>query len=191
MSEDTRGAIREVALELFALHGYQKTSLREIAEKLGITKAALYYHYPSKQALLLAIIEPLLAEWKNVADKAATLTHTKDNVESVLGELLDVLLRHRPIAGMFARDAPAVLEAVGTLYEEIFELSQRFQAWLAGPDATAVDRIRAMAATETLGTALGWAPSMGDISDDDMRAVLLECAAAVLRLDDPAHTPRR
>jgi AcrR family transcriptional regulator len=184
MTEDTRDAIRAVALDLFSRHGYQKTSLREIAERLGITKAALYYHYQSKQALLLAIIEPLIWEWKTVADKADTLTHTRANVERVLSELLDVLLRHRPIAGMFTRDAPAVLEAIGKVYEDLFDLSHRLHTWLAGPAPTAADRVRAVACTEALGAALGWGPTMTDVSDEELRTVLLDCATAVLRLDD-------
>jgi AcrR family transcriptional regulator len=45
---DTRARIQQVALELFAEQGYDKTSLREIAERLDVTKAALYYHFKSK-----------------------------------------------------------------------------------------------------------------------------------------------
>src|SRR5580704_12464879 len=46
---DTRARIQQVALELFAEQGYDKTSLREIAERLDVTKAALYYHFKSKE----------------------------------------------------------------------------------------------------------------------------------------------
>src|SRR5207249_9245344 len=46
---DTRQRIQTVALELFAEQGYDKTSLREIAERLDVTKAALYYHFKSKE----------------------------------------------------------------------------------------------------------------------------------------------
>src|SRR5215469_16465337 len=45
----TRERIQAIALELFAEQGYEKTSLREIAERLGVTKAALYYHFKSKE----------------------------------------------------------------------------------------------------------------------------------------------
>src|SRR5690348_7125722 len=41
----TRARIQAVAVEMFTEHGYEKTSLREIAEALGVTKAALYYHF--------------------------------------------------------------------------------------------------------------------------------------------------
>jgi NADH dehydrogenase len=89
-------------LELFSRHGYEKTSLREIAERLGMTKAALYYHYPSKQALLLAIVVPLIDEWRAVADK----------VETVHVDIQDD-------AGVAAavREANAVINLVAILYE--------------------------------------------------------------------------
>jgi AcrR family transcriptional regulator len=58
---DTRRRAVEVALELFTEQGYEKTSLREIAQRLGIKQASLYYHFPSKNALLAGIVEDLMA----------------------------------------------------------------------------------------------------------------------------------
>src|SRR5580692_9256145 len=49
---DTRAQAQKVALDLFAEQGYEKTSLREIAERLGVTKAALYYHFKSKEDIV-------------------------------------------------------------------------------------------------------------------------------------------
>ncbi|MFG2498713.1 TetR/AcrR family transcriptional regulator [Streptomyces sp. NPDC048441] len=66
---DTRQRIQDVALELFAEQGYEKTSLREIAERLDVTKAALYYHFKTKEDILTSIFEDLtrpidaLVEW--------------------------------------------------------------------------------------------------------------------------------
>ncbi|MEV5650876.1 helix-turn-helix domain-containing protein [Nocardia sp. NPDC052254] len=56
---DTRERIRAVAMELFAEHGYDKTSLREIAERLGVTKAALYYHFRSKEDIVVSLSQDL------------------------------------------------------------------------------------------------------------------------------------
>ncbi|MEU3572992.1 helix-turn-helix domain-containing protein [Kitasatospora sp. NPDC036755] len=53
---DTRERAQRVALQLFAEHGYESTSLRMIAERLNITKAALYYHYKSKDEILAAVL---------------------------------------------------------------------------------------------------------------------------------------
>jgi AcrR family transcriptional regulator len=55
----TRERILDIALDLFIDKGYDKTSLREIAEKLGFSKAALYYHFASKDDILLALHQRL------------------------------------------------------------------------------------------------------------------------------------
>ncbi|MGW0362233.1 TetR/AcrR family transcriptional regulator [Streptomyces sp. NPDC002990] len=56
---DTRQRIQDVALLLFAEQGYEKTSLREIAERLGVTKAALYYHFKTKEDILISLFHDL------------------------------------------------------------------------------------------------------------------------------------
>ena len=57
MAGDTKKRILKVALELFAQKGYLGTSMRDIAQQLGLTKAALYKHYTAKQDILDKIIE--------------------------------------------------------------------------------------------------------------------------------------
>lgn len=57
MAGDTRERILETALALFAQRGYLGTSMNDIARQLGITKAALYKHYASKQEILDRIVE--------------------------------------------------------------------------------------------------------------------------------------
>ena len=52
---NTRERILDVALDLFTEQGFDGTSLRQIAEQLGVTKAALYYHFTSKDDILLAL----------------------------------------------------------------------------------------------------------------------------------------
>lgn len=54
---DTKERILHTALELFAREGYAAASMRDIAAGLGITKGALYRHYPSKRAILEAIVD--------------------------------------------------------------------------------------------------------------------------------------
>ena len=59
---DTRSRLRQLALQLFAEQGYEKTSLREIAERLGVTKAALYYYFRSKEDIVRSLVEDYMAE---------------------------------------------------------------------------------------------------------------------------------
>jgi AcrR family transcriptional regulator len=57
--EETRRRILAVSVELFAGQGYAGTSIRDIAGRAGLTKAALYYHFASKEEILDAVIAPL------------------------------------------------------------------------------------------------------------------------------------
>src|SRR6202167_2044447 len=65
----TRERILDIALDLFTEHGYDKTSLREIADQLGFTKAALYYHFERKEDILLALHLRLHALGHDVLDR--------------------------------------------------------------------------------------------------------------------------
>ncbi|MEK8105563.1 helix-turn-helix domain-containing protein [Micromonospora sp. M12] len=69
-ADDTRTRIQRAALDLFAEHGYQRTSLRQIGERLRLTKAAILYHFPAKENLLAALVEPLLADLEALLDSA-------------------------------------------------------------------------------------------------------------------------
>ena len=59
---DTRTAILDVAIPLFAASGYNGVSMRTIAKLVGISAAALYHHYPDKQSLYLATMERVFAD---------------------------------------------------------------------------------------------------------------------------------
>ena len=59
---DTRQRIQDVARTLFTQKGVQRTSLQDIADLLGITKPALYYHFDSREDLVRSILQPLIDE---------------------------------------------------------------------------------------------------------------------------------
>lgn len=61
-TSDTKRRIQDAARELFAEKGVQRTSLQDIAARLGITKPALYYHFSSREELVHSILEPFLDE---------------------------------------------------------------------------------------------------------------------------------
>lgn len=184
MDGDTRETIRAVALELFSTKGFEQTSLREIAERVGLTKASLYYHYPSKQALLLAVVAPVITGWRSIVDDTARLERSPDDVRSVVERCLDVFLRNRSVAGIFQRDAAGIAVVLGTLWDDVMELGKRLVAWLAGPAPTSADRLRAIAAMEVLGAVLTSATYQddGEFTEEEMRSVLSQAAMDVLRL---------
>ena len=81
----TRARIQAVALELFAEQGYDKTSLREIAERLDVTKAALYYHFKSKED----IVASLVADYFNQIDDMVAWGKTQPRTAATRAQVLD------------------------------------------------------------------------------------------------------
>src|SRR5881628_394048 len=67
---DTRSRVQKVALELFIEQGYEQTSLREIAERLGVTKAALYYHFKTKDEIVDSLSQDRLAQIESMIEWA-------------------------------------------------------------------------------------------------------------------------
>ncbi len=59
----TRAEILRCAARLFAERGYQQTGIKDVAEQVGMTKGAVYFHFPNKQALAVAVVEALYATW--------------------------------------------------------------------------------------------------------------------------------
>jgi AcrR family transcriptional regulator len=88
---DTRQRALDVALELFAEQGYEKTSLREIAERLDVTKAALYYHFASKEALLAGIIDSLVEPVDELVAWSQTQPRTSEFRQEYLRRLAELL----------------------------------------------------------------------------------------------------
>lgn len=84
---DTRERIQKVALDLFSEQGYEKTSLREIAERLGVTKAALYYHFRTKEGILDSIVGDLAAEIDRLIDWAQAQPKTVETRREILRRL--------------------------------------------------------------------------------------------------------
>ena len=66
--QSARARIQEVALAMFIEEGYDKTSLREIAERLGVTKAALYYHFPTKEDIVTSLIEDRIGQLRELIE---------------------------------------------------------------------------------------------------------------------------
>ncbi|HVL64819.1 MAG TPA: helix-turn-helix domain-containing protein, partial [Actinomycetota bacterium] len=74
--EETRKLILDVALELFVSEGYETASISQIASRLGITKAAVYYHYHAKEEMLLSLVEPFLDRVDQLIDAAPPTSHS-------------------------------------------------------------------------------------------------------------------
>ncbi len=60
---DVRTHILSVATRRFARHGFDSTSLQEIADEVGVKKPSLLHHFPSKNDLLRGVLDKLFDHW--------------------------------------------------------------------------------------------------------------------------------
>jgi AcrR family transcriptional regulator len=110
VARDTRARIQEVALELFISEGYDKTSLREIAERLGVTKAALYYHFPTKDDIINSLIEDRIERIEELISWAGSQPRTLETKRELLRRYSEDLRRgrHHEVMQFFERNQPAI-----------------------------------------------------------------------------------
>ena len=175
--QSTRQRIIDVATDLFIEKGYEATSLREIAERVGVTKAALYYHFASKSEMVAAIIEPFVSaqqEWLAGLPDAPTDEQWAD----ALGLVMDWMIDNRRIFQLFERNHE-VFEGLHAEGSDHDELHARVGTVLSNPDVDVRRRIRMAAA---LGVSMAMVP-MGDDSliDVDPDVLRDELRAAVRR----------
>src|SRR5271156_6797402 len=140
---DTRAQAQKVALELFAEQGYEKTSLREIAERLGVTKAALYYHFPSKQDILMALHYRFHDLFEEAIGKLGGIEHDPRSWPAVFDYLIDETLAHRRLFLMHERNRAAFEEIHREGHsEKHFDLEAQFRRIATDPAISLRDRVR-------------------------------------------------
>ncbi len=121
----TRDRIIEQATRLFVTRGYHAMSMREIAEAVGVTKAALYYHFSDKEALFLAVLAASLDRLEVIVREArAAGGTTRAQVERIVRGIFAQSPDQRAIVRL-ARQEMATLSAqslaqFGGLYQEKF-----------------------------------------------------------------------
>jgi len=174
---DTRSRVQKVALELFAEQGYEKTSLREIAERLGVTKAALYYHFKSKEDIVHSFTDDYFAELDALLDWAKGQPRGDETRHAILDRYVGIVLGGSEVF-RFLEQNRASVQAMDAGKERFARFRDRLDTLvdlLAGPEAPLRDRARATAAVISVGATCMF--YMQQVDDrDKLRAVVLEMA---------------
>lgn len=171
---ETRQRILDTALRSFSEHGYAGTSIRDIAEELGLTKAAVHYHFAAKGQIVAALLEPMLEQFGGGVTR---LEQEPAEPRAVLLEVRDVLVAYGPVLQVCATD-PSVAEPGTRLHDELHALAGRTAAVLAGPGASPARLLRAHCALGAFFA--GWDVAFrgvagtppGAVSDDELDALL-------------------
>jgi len=173
--------VQKVALELFAEQGYEKTSLREIAERLGVTKAALYYHFKSKEDIVHSFTDDYFAELDALVDWARNQQRGDETRHEVLDRYVGIVLAGNEVF-RFLEQNRASVQAMEAGKERFARFRDRLDALvdvLAGPEAPLRDRVRATTAVLSVGaTCMFFLQQVDD--QDKLRAIVLEMATDLI-----------
>src|ERR1700733_2168428 len=113
---ETRERILDIALELFTEQGYEATSLRDIAERLGTTKAALYYHFERKEDILLELHLRLHVFGRELLDELEQLPDDRARAKAwpqMLGRFIEQVAANRRLILLHQRNPTALQTLAG------------------------------------------------------------------------------
>ncbi|WP_030378576.1 MULTISPECIES: TetR/AcrR family transcriptional regulator [unclassified Streptomyces] len=178
---DTRQRIQDVALDLFSDQGYEKTSLREIAERLDVTKAALYYHFKTKEDILISLFGDLTRPIDELIGWGREQPHTLATKQEVVRRYSQALADAGPLFRFMQENQATMRELrIGEMFKgRMLELS----GIIRDEDAPLSDQVRCITALFTLHAGMF---ALRDLEGDpeDKRKAVLEVA---LELVTKAH----
>jgi AcrR family transcriptional regulator len=175
MDERMDRRIARLALARFRVSGFVGTSIADLAGALGVSKAAIYYHYRSKDTLLHHLVDPLLD-----AIDACIHDHNqpRGTAQQLLSAYLAVLLTHREVVPLIATDV-AVLNHP-SIGPRLRTQNQQLRALLTIPDTSVAARLRAEAALGGIWRPLIAEPPL-DLTDPAHQHILIDAAVATLQ----------
>ena len=185
-SAGTRGEILRTAMALFTTQGYDATSLRQIADRLGFTKAALYYHFPAKEHLVIELTRP----WLDAISNLIALNEPDGALDDearrrrLIEDYVDIVLAHHAVLRFLTQDAAA--QKHPDVGRRGLTLVLAFQNALLGPEPDDADRIRVSCALGAIhATAL-----MDQSALSVARPIVVSVALGVLGLDQETEVTR-
>lgn len=159
----------DVALDLFSTHGVAGTSLQMIADALGVTKAAIYHQFPTKDAIVVAVVEVKLVPIEAAIVTAELVGPTLAAREALLAQVIDAVVGNRFMLSTMQSD-PALFRVLAE-HESSRHLWVRLFSFLVGDDLDAHGRVRAAVLSAAIGAVAH--PFVLGLEDDELAADLL------------------
>lgn len=184
----TRERIQQTAIALFSEHGYEHTSLREIAEQLGVTKAALYYHFKTKEDIAASFFDSYAEDVDRICEWGEAQPRNLDTRRELLRRYAEVIRSHVPVL-KFMQHNQAALSRLdrGSIFRQ---RRQRLHALLVDENDELIDRLRAWDALATLYSA--WITYRGTVdSEEDLREASLKISIGLLEANHAHQTGER
>jgi AcrR family transcriptional regulator len=170
----------EAALALFAEHGVSGTSFQMIADAVGVTKAAIYHQFKTKDAIVQTVAEVVLAPLKTALETAELARSREEGRQVLITNLVHLAVARRRWARALFGDP--VMDRFLASNELWVDLIDRVYAWLLdiepGPEA----RVRTAIASAAMAGAISH-PLVADIDDDSLRVELMAFCRRLFDLD--------
>jgi AcrR family transcriptional regulator len=161
--------ILDAALQLIAEHGVGGTSLQMIAGAIGVTKAAVYHQFKTKEQIVIALTERELGSLEEALEAAEAHNHRTRAREVLLARVIDLAVERRGAASTLQFD-PVIVRLLAE-HEPFQQFIQRLYGVLVDD---AAEDARVSAAMLSGAIAVGVVhPFVADIDDDTLRAQLL------------------
>jgi AcrR family transcriptional regulator len=176
----TRKRILDVAQELFTRQGYDKTSLRDIAERLQITKAALYYYFQRKEEILIELHlrlhtlgETIISELEAAPDGAARAAIWP----RLANEMIDFMVENRELLLLHNRNRSA-FEGLDPAALGDRDVEVRFERILSSPTMALRERVRMAAMVGVITEVFGEsAAAFEDVPPEELAGLVREAIA--------------
>lgn len=173
----TRETILAAAQRLFGERGYDATSLRQIADAVGTTKAAVYYHFPAKEHLLLELSRPWFDSLGRLVTEMRSSGGGDCDAAATLEAYLDVCIAHLSFLNLLARDpATSNHPDIGRRALTLIEAVKRH---IAGDDASDERLVHTSCAIGVVHAVAGLPPELVATH----RQTFLESAVAALNVN--------
>lgn len=175
-----RGSARErvlqAALALFMEHSVGGTSMQMIADRLGVSKPAVYYQFRSRDEIVAALVEPMFVDISRVIKIAQAMPTPQGRRDVTVSGVVELAVRYRRLTFLFYDRA---VEFALRAREDFMAAGESAAELLRGPDPDATARI--ITTTLLAGTFTAAAdPDLEDIDDEELHRVLLESARRVM-----------
>ena len=182
----TRERILAVAQDLFTRQGYDKTSLRDIADRLEITKAALYYYFPRKEDILLELHlrlhtlgETVIAELEAAPDGAARVAIWP----RLANEMIDFMVDNRELLLLHNRNRSAFESLEPAMFQDGRDVEARFERILSSPAMALRERVRMAAMVGVITEVFGEsAAAFEDVPPEELADLVREAIADLTRV---------
>jgi AcrR family transcriptional regulator len=173
--------ILRAALDLFADHGVSGTSLQMIADAVGVTKAAVYHKFKTKEEIVTAVAEMELAKLEDALEAAEAQADGVAARKVLLTEVVAMAVERRRWV-MALQNDPVMVRVLGE-HPPLRELITRLYAILLDESDDTEARISAALFSGAIaGTVIN--PLVDGIDDDTLRSVLIQLTARMLKLPD-------